>query len=403
MVYRRRRQSYGNGRRIRYTVSDQFRANAARIRATTAGGPGMYRRLRGVYRSVGRPRVFRRRAGALLSRYPEAVGIVSALAAQAPCASDWLRSILAPWSGPLNACNPYLPPVYTERMRAFIRTTTAAAWFNGSGNAIIVGRPMVANSSPAIYRSTAAGYANDSTDLSTAAPTGINNNSMYVTGDFGDGLNAAGIVSMGMRIRYIGPAELMQGQYFFYESQAHTDCSAATITEILAQQACVSLPVSTEWQSIIWSGPQHNSEFAYQSNMSGFPFVAYQLVINIRGVADPLAQFFAVEWFGNFEVLGKTARGAVYSEQNQVAAGVAFEAVQRKAGGTTLTNTPGTATNTNPSIEEADAFLGGSRSKSLFFPFLLLTYCRFYSSRFSLPTWSVRHASQRSYGVGAWY
>jgi len=359
MVYRRRRQVLRSNYRIRYSSGATQSRSAARV---YGGSQGAIRFLRRAQRRGYRyPRVMR---GLQARNAPPSV--TEALRQQHPCVYKWFKSLVSPWSGPLDACLPYLPPVYTERLRVFARNSISSSAFNGSGNAGVGLYHHPGNDQNYLMRTSTGAYVNDNTAWSTIAATNIPHNGPYTLAQFGDGDNACAVVSSGIRFRYTGPADQMQGSIVILESPAHTDMDPSTVVEIMSETAAVSLPVSQEWQSGVWTGPQHNAEFAYQSNAAGAPFANTLLIVLFRGMATAESQNFAVEAYTNFEVLGRLARGAIYSEQDYVGAGKAQQIVQERAGGTTLGNVPSTGSNNPSSDPELDSFFGsGSRGKLL--------------------------------------
>lgn len=251
-----------------------------------------------------------------------------------PCTRKWMDSLLDPFGGPADACNPLTPPVFSERLRTFARVTVTSGMFNAAGNFAAVVFPTPANDTGCLFTSTTAAYAADATAFATACPTANVSNSQFGNINFSGALSQFAIVSYGLRIRYIGKADIMMGQYVLIESPGHYDIKTATSSpqSVLALDQCRFLPISYDWTTIIWGGPQHPAEccFASSSSASGNVVgtnVPSVLTLLIRGVTDANAQTFQMELFMNHEIIGTGSRGQQYSEQdlaggNDVVAGL---------------------------------------------------------------------------------
>jgi len=215
--------------------------------------------------------------------------------------------------------------------------------FDANGNGAVIMRATPANNQTSVYFSDADVYT-DAATLAVGCTTPYTLNSPNATAAFGQALLQYGIVSFGLRIKYIGPAQAMTGYYVLYEQPSHSDVSTMTPTQVMADTGAVVMPVSPDWTSLVWSGPVISSEYEYNSDPNNWP-AKPQLCILIRGVgADNTtgSQNFLVEGFANFELQGSGARGQQYSEFDFEGAGQVSQAVRMRSRGGAVVNPPNT-------------------------------------------------------------
>jgi len=273
--------------------------------------------------------------------------IMSRMIAQ-PCTIKWLESLLDPFNGPQDACNPYTPPIFSERNRAWVRSQLSAANFgsdDAAGSAIICARMQPANNQACMTYSTTAGYDSFTDIIGETGQTPTNNNSRYIDSVFltETGSNQWAPVSLGVRIRYTGPAEKMQGRLFMFESDPHEDqvANEATVLNVMAQNNVIELPITYEWQTLVWSGPVLTNEFNYNTAVDNQAANPYCLVLLLFGVNDTTAQSFAVEYTCNFEVTGVVARSTQMSERDTEGSGNIQSAIINSKRGKSVTGVGG--------------------------------------------------------------
>jgi len=120
------------------------------------------------------------------------------------CSWKWLRQLLNPFEGPNDACNPYTPPIYSERMRAWLRQGIGSNNFNAAGNAIVLMRFQPTSDIEMCRLSTTAAYVSGSTAFTTATPTLLTNNSAFTSSQFTDtqsGMQWAPVTRWGVPMR----------------------------------------------------------------------------------------------------------------------------------------------------------------------------------------------------------
>jgi len=213
--------------------------------------------------------------------------------------------------------------------------------FTALGMGAVIMRASPANDKTSVYVSDTDVYT-DAATLAVGCTTAYALNSPLTNAMFGQALLQFGIVSYGLRIKYIGPAQAMTGYYVLYEQPSHSDVSTMTPTQVMADTGAVVAPVSPDWTSLVWSGPVVSSEYEYNSNPDTWP-VKPQLCILIRGVGPDNttgSQNFLIEGFANFELQGSGARGQQYSEFDFEGAGQVSQAIRMRARGGAVVNPP---------------------------------------------------------------
>jgi len=263
-----------------------------------------------------------------------------------PCVQLWTKSLLDPFTGPLEACNPFAPSVYSERLRLWCRSSfmpSVYASTSSPGTPI----PLMLHSTPAndgVFLSAAAAgaYATNTSFNSYVTSVIGQNNSPYTESQFSR-QNQFTIVSMGMRVRYTGTADAMNGFIGIYEDDVHDnllETNSYSQDIVHAHTGYKIVPVSTDWVEVLWSGPRKTTEFQYNEVATATSIYAE------HGSADTTTLYmdfncnddtpFLVECFLNIEVTGKLVRGGVWSEQKINDASTAQNAVQHATGGTGL-------------------------------------------------------------------
>lgn len=280
------------------------------------------------------------------------------LTQELPCVAKWIESLLNPFTGPMDACNPYTLPCFSERVRVFFRKAISSAVFNTLGDGLIVMRAAVTTDNAAALLSTTLAYVNDTYDVVSAA---VNSqfflNSPYTASTF-SGVPAGGnqwaTVSYGFRIRYVGPVDQMQGWYQFLEMPAHLSATTVgyTVEMALAEEGLVQVPISYDWVTCTWSGPQIEAEMQYNTTTAGNTVNPYTLLLKVSGVNNPAAQAFQIEAFHNFEVVGRIARSTFLSESYPTQAAAATQGMRAKRETDTLVSQ---GSGVPPSLADAGA------------------------------------------------
>lgn len=266
-----------------------------------------------------------------------------------PCTKRWLQLLVDPFNGPIDACNPFTPPIMSERYRTWARMTVSSTAFGTTGGGGTAGLAMFAINalSPASNDTVVYGLGTAQT-LSTAWNTmgdfgTVRMNSPFVAADFGDGLMAWAPVAAAFRIRYTGRADARMGTMYIYEEDSHADLHQAswTGTGVLGRDNCISMPVSPEWTTVCWSGPRTQYETMYSTNgnvsATGASHAIFALILS--GITDADAQSFEIEIVHIWEGYGNQARNMMKSEQDSGGASKVMTALQGLFRNTPMLNT----------------------------------------------------------------
>lgn len=260
-----------------------------------------------------------------------------------PCVSKYLKSLVDPFNGPADACLPFAPPCYSERIRVFSRTTLTMNAYAPAGQPWVgVFIPGPGNTS--IYSVFSTNLARTSVNtLSSYMTVNVANNSPLVDSDFYDQM-AAAVVSMGVRVKYIGTADNIGGYIGVWEPPAHENLlKTGTWTQdmIRAADGYKVLPVTPEWTTICFSGPRRPEEYNYAHTVNDAVGVdttifSGSLFMEVLGANSTYTDSYIVEHFTNFEYVGRKARGTTYSEQDLKTAPNAVNAISDATGGQPL-------------------------------------------------------------------
>jgi len=210
----------------------------------------------------------RLRSAAAFLQYPDlAAARLRAAMKLSPCVELWIKSLINPFDGPLNACNPYTPPVYSERLRVWVRFNHTPSTYKSTSvpdtpvPLLLFAGP--GSDSPFCMHPLAGAY-NTGTSFSAMTLTNHTNNSPLNNADF-QAQNSFAIVSMGMRARYVGTADAMNGYIGIFEDPNHDNLAktgAYSEDHVHGDNAYKIVPVSTDWITILWSGPRTNLQRA---------------------------------------------------------------------------------------------------------------------------------------------
>jgi len=266
--------------------------------------------------------------------------------AKSACSMLWLRSIINPWSAPIDACNPTTPPIYSERVRAMCRANITASANSPSGTGTmfaIMCRFTPANNNSCMRFSDTTAWVT-ANNVITVLSLDNNHNGPYAGSDFNVAplVNMWCPVSMGLRIRYTGTADNMGGSLYFFESPAHRNVatSGQSLDVINSDPMTVIKPISYDWQSVVWTGPGMPAETQYSNSIEDTTLLNPFCLYIFGQCATTAGVNFQVEYWTNFEVTGKIARRAILSEFDQTGAYAASNTLKADVQQGTFTNGP---------------------------------------------------------------
>jgi len=275
-----------------------------------------------------------------------------------PCVDKWLALVMDPFEGPADACNPFLPPVYSERIRVFARYNVNLNDLDSTtqpnqGVAILQAGPGNDNAFMLFSGDTTTNWTVNSRFVdycgAAAGGTSVQNNSPFVNTNFQDGTNYFGIVGMGLRVRYIGSSDAMGGMIGIWEPEGHQAAAASSmsLTNMVKSTKFRWHPVSREPVCVLWTGPQRPAEFEYgptgtliagQVSNSGNN-ESVSLIMYLQGTGQTGGDQFLFEGFYTYEVTGALARGIQFSEADAKGAAKAQQNLLKAGKGMTIGGT----------------------------------------------------------------
>lgn len=280
----------------------------------------------------------KRRYNKYRSRFAASSAVVAAprLAAQlarlkSPCISKWLQLALDPFGETVDACNPFTFPFMAERLFVYKRGNIATtANFNAAGNAYFVFSPMrMAGNDGTSPLFGGDALITASTNLSAYPTLGSTwySNSPFAAAEIsssGETVTQAAIVAAGFRFRYTGKAESRAGTVSIYEDPSHRDLLSTTnvtFDDLRGQDAMQTYPVTSDWTTVVWSGPSKSEEVNWIASLS-VTSAPHCFAFAFEGLGvdpDRDAQHFQLELCLHFEAVGNAIRHARRSEQDSTA------------------------------------------------------------------------------------
>lgn len=273
--------------------------------------PAMYAPKRAAVAAVSyrkydrRPYVAKRPAAKKARRKKSVAGSVGGgiMVLRSDCLKDYTASLLNPWSGPA-ACVPSWPCPPSLKVKAFVKGvavigTNLFGFVTLNLHTANNGAPTqrFAIHSDVLFAGTT--IVNSGTGVVQTDP-----NSPFAASDFSsDGLALKQRpVSVGLRIRYSGREDARGGTVVGAISPNHGTLTAHGFSGLLQYDKSEALPVSREWQNLVWT-PMHHDEMQYGSTSGS---IVHHIGFMMSGAAGLTFDFEATI---NYEVIGQDARG----------------------------------------------------------------------------------------------
>lgn len=256
------------------------------------------------------------------------------------CSFQWLKSLMNPFSGPVDACNPFTQPLFTERVRAFCRfnITTAANAASGTGDTIFMTIQHAPDSGTSPVRaSNSAAWTVAQTLSAICASTMTAVNSPLAAADIAADKNQWAIVSRGIRLYNCAKVSDINGYVTVYEQPSHQNVLTVIGSAVKTQESSRVFPIPSGGPplEILWGGPRNEGEMRFSSvAASGW---TPDTAIEIFGTSINIM----AEYFINFEFTGTLSRGSRYSEQDDRANMLLQDVIQAGGrGGGAIGGTP---------------------------------------------------------------
>lgn len=225
-----------------------------------------------------------------------------------PCARDYARSIVNPFTTP-PTCIPSSPAIYSLKAKVFSRGVFSTSTTNGFG--WIAVEPFAAPSNQPKY----VAYTDGSYTLNTISTAGATvgvayatSNSNFNTAAFGTTTATATfrIVSCGLRIRYAGTELNRGGSAIAFVDPTHSDNTGRGYADVLAELGAVRLPIDRQWKTIVYR-PVLTKEYEYGHTLTDVRNSIFMLFIVQAPTLD--SSVYEYEAYTNFEVNGVNVRG----------------------------------------------------------------------------------------------
>lgn len=243
------------------------------------------------------------------------------------CTQNYLLALLNPYDS-YGACIPSSYPLKSQKVHAFRRQTLT---IGTGGVGYVSARACAANDGTCLQHTqvTSVGTAGTLLNAFTAINSSTISKLPYSTADFTAGNVEARLVSMGLRVMYMGREDARNGKIASVEAPDHEDLQALSASSIAGFE-CQSRQRPPEgWVYVNYSGPVKPSdiEFVSTPNVLGDQYILNHI---IEGTAGDIYDY---EFFVNFEYIGRSAVGKTqnhtdtqgYNKVQQVVKTVASE------------------------------------------------------------------------------
>jgi len=246
------------------------------------------------------------------------------------CAQEYLESLLFPFDA-RPSCIPSSFPLASNKVKVITRDTFA---LGTSGFGFVVVRGLTGQT--AVGQKTKASSAGTALTVLSAF-TGVDPinqvNSPYSAAQFAANSVEARIVSIGLRVRYTGRDDSINGTCVILEDPDHVDLLAKTFTAAASPDDAIRVPVGKQWIQCNYSGPVFSTDTEYRSveNPLG---TNYFLGALITGTASDT---FEVEIVTNYEAIGNIVHDKTASHSDMQAYGNIQAAVKAATNNSPLT------------------------------------------------------------------
>lgn len=256
-------------------------------------------------------------SGPKKKRSSKVQGSAISAAALSECARTYFDAIARPFSETARkSCLPTFPSVASQKVSA---VTNGVARIGTNNLGFITVSPCLAGNVDAIYHTNALSNStainvNSLDNVGISSPSLPYAYSQLVDGNASKPSSIRGrLISVGLRIRYIGTELNLGGRMVGYVSPTHSNLNGATYHDLASRSEAVRMTVSREWSELVvyanttdemeYPGHVHNTSGSVESLRSAYPLSNYEFIhdsLSQTGGA-PMAFMFTGEAGNEFE------------------------------------------------------------------------------------------------------
>lgn len=235
------------------------------------------------------------------------------MSAEEKCLSEYRKVLINPFDEP-PSCVPWVPALPSRKMKNWAKGSLTAS--TSRGFAFVTVAPHLAHNSsvqPIVWST--GSYANSviETNPLVAGIDSARFNTPYTANDYNNNFINGRVVSMGVRVRYIGSELSRAGRLIALEEPNHQSLNGKNAASLLEYPRAKSVPVTRDWTATTWQ-PVSPSEFAFTDGSDYVNGGHYCLGIVIEGATPDTV--FEFEAFINYEVIGSIVTGVTPSHSN---------------------------------------------------------------------------------------
>ena len=227
------------------------------------------------------------------------------------CAHHYGEALLDPFNTPAGACVPKFPSINSSKRVLFAKGTGSCV----AGNGGIVITPNCSNNTNSVWFSQTGWVAGAPGDMPNGGDVGVGTitgmNGSFAAADFAatPPLVQSRLVSLGVRIRYIGTKLNEGGRVYLLEEPDHETLAGENVTVIRSYDDCVAADFDKHWKSITYQ-PRYPPDFAFTDERGQTKTDTF-LAISIQSAFATAA--FEWEVYGHWEFIGRSVRGKTVS------------------------------------------------------------------------------------------
>jgi len=219
------------------------------------------------------------------------------------CTQEYLLALLNPYDS-YGACIPSSFPLKSQKVHAFRRQTLT---LGTTGVGFVAVRACAANDLVSMIYTTATSVGTSGTVLGSFTNLGgvAMTKLPYNNADFTAGNVQARLVSMGLRVMYMGREDARQGKISTVETPDHEDVTALAGSSLANFENLQRTRPPQDWVYINYSGPVRPQDIEFEADPYSLG-PEYILCHFIEGAAGDIYDF---EFYQNFEYIGRSAVG----------------------------------------------------------------------------------------------